>query len=90
MATGHILFLEISIICIIFLTLLGAACEACGYDKYLKSNTVKRRTHSLLAQGKLIFKQFKNMVDEWKYKIFHEYLVFAQGITNVGDELYVV
>src|SRR5271169_2174159 len=30
------------------LTLLGAAGEALGYDRHLKSNTSKRRTHSLL------------------------------------------
>ena len=33
------------------LTLLGAAGEALGYDRYLKSNTSKRRTHSLFRQG---------------------------------------
>ena len=30
---------------IALLTLLGAAGEALGYDRYLKSNTTKRRTH---------------------------------------------
>lgn len=33
------------------LTLLGAASEAAGLDKYLKANTVKKRTHSLFRQG---------------------------------------
>jgi hypothetical protein len=33
------------------LTLLGAASEAAGLDRYLKVNTVKRRTHSLYRQG---------------------------------------
>jgi len=33
------------------LTLLGAAGEALGYDRHLKSNTAKRRTHSLFRQG---------------------------------------
>src|SRR5208283_5212540 len=36
---------------IALLTLLGAAGEALGYDRYLKSNTTKRRTHSLFRQG---------------------------------------
>jgi hypothetical protein len=31
--------------------LLGAAGEALGYDRHLKSNTTKRRTHSLFRQG---------------------------------------
>jgi len=36
---------------IALLTLLRAAGEALGYDRYLKSNTTKRRTHSLFRQG---------------------------------------
>jgi transposase len=36
---------------IALLTLLGAAGEALGYDRLLKSNTTKRRTHSLFRQG---------------------------------------
>jgi hypothetical protein len=37
------------------LTLLGAASEAIGYDRKLKANTVKTRTHSLFKQGALWF-----------------------------------
>jgi hypothetical protein len=33
------------------LTILGAAGEAIGIDRYLKANTVKKRTISLLNQG---------------------------------------
>jgi hypothetical protein len=33
------------------LTLLGAASEAAGLDRYLKANASKKRTHSLLHQG---------------------------------------
>ena len=36
---------------IVLLTLLGAAGEALGYDRLLKSNTAKHRTHSLFRQG---------------------------------------
>jgi hypothetical protein len=36
---------------IALLTLLGAAGEALGYDRLLKSNTTKRRTPSLFRQG---------------------------------------
>jgi len=35
--------------------LLGAAGEALGYDRYLKSNTTKRRTHSLFRQGSMLY-----------------------------------
>ena len=43
--------LLISAMAISLLTLLGAAAEAVGLDKTLKTNTVKRRTHSLFTQG---------------------------------------
>ena len=33
------------------LTLLGAAGEVRGYDRFLESNTAKRRSHSLFRQG---------------------------------------
>ena len=42
------------------LTLLGAASEAIGYDRILKANTVKTRTHSLLRQGTLWFQMIPN------------------------------
>jgi hypothetical protein len=34
------------------LTLLGAAVEKLGLDRFLRANTVKRRTHSLFRQGR--------------------------------------
>jgi hypothetical protein len=40
---------------IALLTLLGAAGEALGYDRHLKSNTTKRRTHSLFRQGCMLY-----------------------------------
>jgi hypothetical protein len=43
------------------LTLLGAAGEALGYDRHLKSNTTKRRTHSLLRQGVMLYQLIPNM-----------------------------
>jgi hypothetical protein len=43
------------------LTLLGAAGEALGYDRLLKSNTVKRRTHSLFRQGCMLHELIPTM-----------------------------
>jgi hypothetical protein len=43
--------LLVSAIAIVLLTILGAAGEAVGIDKWLKANTVKRRTISLVRQG---------------------------------------
>lgn len=46
------------------LTLLGAAGESLGYDRHLKSNTVKRRTHSLFTQGSMLYDCIPNMPAE--------------------------
>ena len=53
--------LLISAIAIALLTILGAAGEAIGIDKYLKTNTVKRRTLSLLNQGLFHYAALPNM-----------------------------
>lgn len=50
----------ISAICVALLTLLGAAGESIGFDRKLKVNTVKTRTHSLLRQGAFYFKFLPN------------------------------
>jgi Transposase DDE domain len=50
---------------IALLTLLGAAGEALGYDRYLKSNTTKRRTHSLFRQGCMLYELIPTM-PEWR------------------------
>jgi hypothetical protein len=47
------------------LTLLGAAAEEVGLDRYLKANTVKRRTHSLFRQGCFWYGAIPTMRDEW-------------------------
>jgi len=43
------------------LTLLGQAGEALGYDRYLKSNTTKRRTHSPFRQGCMLYELIPTM-----------------------------
>ena len=48
----------------LLLTVLGAASERLGFDKMLKSNTVKRRTHSLYRQGVLWYELIPNMPKE--------------------------
>jgi hypothetical protein len=47
------------------LMLLGAASERCGMDAYLRANTVKRRTHSLLRQGAYWYSCLPTMRDDW-------------------------
>jgi hypothetical protein len=48
---------------VVLLTLLGAAGEALGYDRYLKSNTTKRRTHSLFRQGCMLYELIPTMAE---------------------------
>jgi hypothetical protein len=48
----------------VLLTLLGAAGESIGHDRYLKSNTVKTRVHSLFRQGCMFYDLIPNMPDE--------------------------
>jgi len=50
---------------VVLLTLLGAAGEALGYDRMLKSNTAKRRVHSLFRQGCMLYDLIPTMRDEW-------------------------
>jgi hypothetical protein len=46
------------------LTLLSAASEEAGLDRYLKANTVKRRTHSLFRQGCYWYSALPNLREE--------------------------
>jgi hypothetical protein len=43
------------------LTLPGAASETVGMDRLLKTNTAKRRTHSLFRQGCMLYDLISNM-----------------------------
>lgn len=47
------------------LTLLGAASERVGFDRMLKSNTSKKRTHSLYRQGHYYYHSIPHMRDDW-------------------------
>jgi Transposase DDE domain len=53
----------VSAFAVVLLTLLGAAGEALGYDRYLKTNTAKRRTHSLFRQGAMLYELIPNMTE---------------------------
>lgn len=63
--------LLISAISVIILTLLGAAGEQLGFDRYMKANTVKRRTHSLFRQGCYYYSRLIGM-DKSEAKLFIE------------------
>lgn len=57
--------LLISALSVMLLTLLGAAGEEVGIDKYFKVNTVKRRVHSLFRQGCMYYDFLTTMRQEW-------------------------
>ncbi len=72
------------------LTLLGAAGEALGYDRFLKTNTTKRRTHSLFRQGSMLYELMPNMTEyllqplvERFAKMLAEQPLFAQTFDTV-------
>ena len=52
--------LVLSALAIGLLTLLGAAGESLGYDRWLRANTVKYRTHSLFRQGLMLYEHIPN------------------------------
>lgn len=59
----------ISTIAVALLTSLGAAGESIGFDRKLKVNTVKTRTHSLLTQGIFYYKFFNNFTEDEQSKL---------------------
>ena len=56
--------LLISALAIVVLSLLGAAGERIGYDRWLTANTVKRRTHSLFRQGLMLYHHLPNWPED--------------------------
>jgi len=68
------------------LTLLGAACERSGLDKFLKTNTAKYRTHSLFRQGSYWYGRIATMREEWLVplmKAFQEVLDEQAEMTDL-------
>ncbi len=63
----------LSAFAIVLLTLLGAAGESVGYDRLLKTNTVKHRTHSLFHQGWMIYGLIPNMPEKWLAPIMQKF-----------------
>ncbi len=58
---------------VVLLTLFGAAGEALGYDRHLKSNTTKRRTHSLLRQGSMLYELIPTMPEHRLRPLIEEF-----------------
>ena len=70
----------------VILTILGAAGENIGLDRYLKANTVKRRTLSLFRQGCIYFNRIEKMFEDTLKKLLNEFYRLIEGnklFTNV-------
>jgi hypothetical protein len=55
------------------LTLLGAAGESLGFDRLLRANTVKRRTHSLFFQGSYYYGALETMKGAKRYALMRRF-----------------
>ncbi len=76
----------LSALAVALLTLLGAAGEALGYDRHLKSNTTKRRTHSLFRQGCMLYNLIPMMPEQRLIPLserFAEMLAEQQLFANI-------
>jgi hypothetical protein len=70
--------LLLNAIAVVLLTLLGAAGESLGMDRHLKSNTVKRRTHSLFRQGCMLYDLIPNMPEHRLTPLINRYAEILQ------------
>ena len=75
---------------IVLLTLLGAAGESLGYDRHLKANTVKRRTHSLFRQGCTLFDLIPNMPESRLRPLLERFAEHIRAHRSFSDVLCVV
>ena len=76
--------LLISALAIAVLSLLGAAGERIGYDRWLKANTVKRRTHSLFRQGLMLYHHLPNWPED-RSSVDGDVRKHAHGTAGVSE-----
>lgn len=76
--------LLIHAIATLVLTLLGAAGEKIGLDKYLKSNTAKERQLSLFKQGCIYFRRLFRMAHETAKKLVEAFYSLVMENKSVG------
>jgi Transposase DDE domain len=70
---------------IALLTLLGSAGEALGYDRYLKSNTSKQRTHSLFRQGCMLYELIPTMPELRLLPLIEQFAVMLAQLPVFAD-----
>ena len=79
--------LLIHAIATVILTLLGAAGESIGLDRYLKANTVKYRTLSLFNQGIIYFNRLPQMCEKTAKNILEAFSQLIEENKNLADVL---
>jgi hypothetical protein len=72
---------------VVLLTLLGAAGETLGYDRMLKTNTAKRRVHSLFRQGCMLYDLIPNMPEIRLRPLMQRFSVMLQAQPLFADVL---
>jgi len=70
---------------IALLTLLGAAGEALGYDRLLKSNTAKRRTHSVFRQGCMLYDLIPTMPEQRLLPLIERFAAMLAEVPVFAD-----
>lgn len=71
----------------LLLVVLGDAGEQIGFDRKLKVNTVKTRTHSLFRQGQFYYKFFYRFTEEEQKNLMHNFEQLLQQQRFWGDLL---
>src|SRR5215213_5859089 len=82
--------LLLNAVAVVLLTLLGAAGESLGMDRHLKSNTVKRRTHSLFRQGCMLYDLIPNMPEHRLRPLVERYAEILQQSRVVTETFAIV
>ena len=70
---------------VVLLTLLGAAGEALGYDRMLKTNTAKRRVHSLFRQGCMLYDLIPTMPETRLRPLMQHFSQMLRGLPLFAD-----
>lgn len=71
----------IVVLCYRLLVILGQAGEQIGFDKKLKVNTVKKRTHSLFTQGRFYYEFYPHFTTEEQYRLTSQFSDLLQQET---------
>lgn len=82
--------LLLAAIATVILTFLGAAGESIGLDRYLKANTVKKRTLSLFSQGIIYFNRLSKMCKETLTALLTAFTNLVQKNKNLTEILGVI